>query len=295
MNTFINEEAVAQIPYWTERLTKSRAAFIPDDFKSVRPRRLDDYQNFNAEMDAADYARVTAACRAAKCEVADLGTYALVHAFAKLTGSHSLWVDLITHARSGVFPDVAIPDLFGQISESGSILFEVSPRESSLAQIEGIREQRNALPNAGIGLRALWFANRDPNVRRKLGANEIPQIGLNFDLVDYEAQAEQTWFRFAREDMGTPQALHVRKSTDEVRLAFFISFRACGGRLTLTMAYYRDRFYDETLAAIARDVFTTMKAFADEITPASPSVRTELMDETKSATAPRNHDLPVTA
>ena len=294
LDRFTREEAIAQIPYWLERMAKSRPSFIRDDFKSTRERRLDDYVNFAAEMEPADYARITAACRARKCEVADLGTYALVRAFSKITGSPSLWVDLITHGRSGLFPEVELPDLFGQISESGSVLFEIAPGEKSTAQIDMIRQQRITRPNGGIGLRALFFANRDPDVRRRLGKDEMPQIGLNFDLVDYEVQAEQTWFRFARESMGTPQGLHLRKSADEVRLSFFIAFRSRGGQLRLTIAYYKDRFYEETIAGIARDVFATMKAFADETTVLPASVRGELMTEGKETT-PRDRAVSVTA
>ena len=287
LDAFTHDEAVVQIPYWSERVAKSRACFIRDDFKSTRPRRLDDYTNFVAEMEPADYARVIAACRAQKCEVADLGAYALVHAFAKRTGSPSLWVDLVTHARSGIFPDVALPDLFGEITESGSVLFEVNPSDAPLAQIDGIRQQREALPNAGIGLRALWFGNRDPEVRRRLGRDEMPQLGVNFDLVDYEAQAEQSSFYFARESMGTPQALHMRKSAEEIRLSFFIAFRARSGRLKLTIAYYRDRFHEETIAGIVRDVFATMKAFANHGAPIANATSSELMTDKVIATDDR--------
>jgi hypothetical protein len=292
LDAFTHGEAVAQIPYWNERVAKSRACFIRDDFKSTRPRRLDDYTNFVAEMEPADYARVIAACRAHKCEVADLGAYALVHAFAKRTGSPSLWVDLATHGRSGIFPDVALPDLFGEITESGSVLFEVNPSDAPRAQIDGIRQQREALPNGGIGLRALWFGNRDPEVRQRLGRDEMPQIGLNFDLVDYEAQAEQASFYFARESMGTPQALHMRKSADEIRLSFFIAFRARSGRLKLTIAYYRDRFHEETIAGIVRDVFATMKAFANHGATIANPTSSELMAD---KAAPSDDRIPTAA
>lgn len=258
LHSFAHDEAEKQLPEWLSKIERSRASFVPDDFTSKRARTIEDYVLHTATWDRDKYARVAEACRAGGHEIADLCVYALIRAFSRLTGAEALWVDIITHARSGIFPDVQIPDLFGQISESASVLFELQPGAALDLQLETIRTQRLEVPNGGIGLRALRFLNRNPDVRALLAKDESPQLGLNLDLTDYAEQAEQTGFRFAREPIGDKQQPHIRKKADELRLAFFICPRVRYGVFSLEIGYYRDRFHDETIARLTRDFFDAL-------------------------------------
>ncbi len=262
LHAFAHGEAAEQLPYWLDTVQRSRGCLIKDEFVSGRPRRMEDYRVFTQAMGADASARVSGFCRERGVEFSDLGTYAVVHAFGPLSRSRGLWVDLITHARSGIFDQVAIPQLFGQISESASILFELAPGATHLEQITRMREQRLAPPNGGIGLRALRFLNQDPLVRARLGRDESPQVGLNFDLIDYGSAAEQSWIRFARERAGRNQSEHLRKTAEELRLAFFLSIRLRGGRYVLEIAYYRDRFHDATIERFAEALFGLLGSVA---------------------------------
>lgn len=290
LHAFAHGEAAEQLPYWLDTVQRSRGCLIRDEFVSGRARRMEDYRVFTQAMEAEASARVTAFCRERGVEFSDLGTYAVAHAFGPLSRSRSLWVDLITHARSGIFDQVAIPQLFGQISESASILFELAPGATHEEQIARLREQRLAPPNGGIGLRALRFLNQDPVVRARLGRDESPQVGLNFDLIDYGSAAEQSWIRFARERSGRNQSEHLRKTADELRLAFFLSIRLRGGRYVLEVAYYRDRFHDRTIERFAEAVFGLLRSVAADPgarppVPVPPALQAEHMEAASASPA----------
>lgn len=253
---FAHEDGYAQLPYWLEKIDKSQACFIPDDFESKQARTIDDYTNLTETMDRESYARVADFCRAKNYEVSDLCTYALIKAFSRLTGSETLWTEIVSHARFGIFPDVSIPDLFGQVCETASILFELVPNGTLDDQLMAIRRQRTESPNGGIGLRALRFLNKTPEVLSKINHAQAPQVGLNFVLVDFE-QSKNGKFRFARESIGVKQIPHIRKK--EVRLTFFFNFWLRDGIFSVEIQYYRDRFYKSTVEHLAQDFFAVIK------------------------------------
>jgi hypothetical protein len=141
-----------------------------------------------------------------------------------------------------------------------------------------MREQRLAVPNGGIGLRALRFINQHAEVCDQLTNDAAPQVGLNFDLTDYEIQAEKSWFGFAREGIGEAQGQHLRKTGDKLRLAFFVDGRIRGGALALSFAYYKDRFHPQTIAALADDFVSVLKAVASEGPASSPAPDRILME-----------------
>jgi acyl transferase domain-containing protein/NADPH:quinone reductase-like Zn-dependent oxidoreductase/acyl carrier protein len=266
LRDFAMREAVEQIPYWLDTIARARRAEIRDELCSTRPRRIDDYVVQTTLLEPERYGMLVAYCRANKLELSDLVAYALTRAFAELTGTNALWVDLMTHARSGIFPDLALPQLFGQIAESGSVLFEVTPGAAPLEQIRQVRRQRLAVPNAGIGLRALRFTNPAAVAREPMLERGAPQVGLNCNLTDYALEAaEKPWYRFAKEPFGSPQEMHVRKSADEVRLAINVVARVEAGSLEVTVAYCRDRFRDQTISAIAARFFGFMLDAVSEV------------------------------
>ncbi|WP_437668801.1 SDR family NAD(P)-dependent oxidoreductase [Sorangium sp. So ce131] len=276
MHDFAHGEAVRQIPYWLATIDRARRGEIADEKTPSGQRRIEDYGVHYTTLERDTEERINEYCRAHNVELTDLGTYALVKAFSRLTGAESLWVELTTHARTGVFPDVEVPELFGQISELGAVLFELPQGKPALEQIAAVREQRLGVPNAGIGLRALRFVNRSAEVREKIEERYAPQVGFNFDLTEYAGEAgEKSWFRFAREGIGDAHGKHVRKPADEVRLAFYVHLFRHEGRIVVTIAHHRDRFREETITSIAEDFISLMTRVAEGEASALPGAAAE--------------------
>ncbi|HET9958486.1 MAG TPA: SDR family NAD(P)-dependent oxidoreductase, partial [Polyangiaceae bacterium] len=268
---FAYGEAVGQIPYWLAQLKAAEDCEIFDEVPGQREPGIDDYTGESGMLEREDQIKISEYCKAHGVELADVATYAIVRAFAPLTRSDALWADLITHARAGIFPDVTLPDLFGQISESGAVLFRLRPGASHLEQIAAIREQRLAVPHAGLGLRALRLINRDPEVKSQILMRHAPQVGLNIDVTDYAQEASQeSGVRFAREPFGTASAQHQRKSPEEVRLAFFVALRQSEGRLFLSVDFYRNRFKSETIRRIIDSALDLLLEIAVEGESARP-------------------------
>jgi polyketide synthase 12 len=253
MHQFAQHEAQAQLPYWLTQIEKSRACFVPDDFESRRERQIDDYKLYAKVIDRIEYSRLAEFWRTQGWEIADLCIYALIKAFSRRTGLERIWIDITTHARSGIFPDVTLPDLFGQVSELATLLFELVPGGTLAEQMAAIRHQRTNVPNGGIGLRALCFLNQTPEVRSQLPQDALPQIGMNIDITDYAEQNKVVGCRFAREPFGNAHGLQLRKKANELRLAFFLNLRLRDGVFSVEIGYYKDRFYHSTIECLALD------------------------------------------
>jgi acyl carrier protein len=202
LHAFANKEAVEQLPYWLSVLEKSRLCHIPRDLKTDRVRKKRKYTIISRELGREVYQRLLELCAGQYFEVTDIAIWALIKVFSRLTLSESLWVDLVIHARTGIFEDVETPNLFGQISESAPLLFELKPGLALFDQLNAIRQQRVEVPTGGLGLKALRYINNDPAIQSQVGVDETPQIVLNFDHTDYVTEKANDWVGPAREGVG---------------------------------------------------------------------------------------------
>jgi acyl carrier protein len=249
LHEFAHNEAVEQLPYWESVLERSHLCYIPTDFKVERNRRNKSYNMISVSVEPGDCQRLTDLCSNYRFEITDIAVYAMIKAFSKLTLAESLWVDLVIHARTNVFDDIEMPDIFGQISECSPVLFELEPGLSVIDQLKAIRKQRVRVPTGGLGLKALRYMNKDPDIQNKIGMDEAPQIVLNFDLTNYEIEHAKEWGAIAKETNHNPAPPAVK---DDYPREFYITGTVNDlGALTIVFWYYSDSFNKDTVNAIA--------------------------------------------
>lgn len=266
LHAFAHNEAVEQVPYWLTVLEKSRLCLIPRDLKVDRTRRKRNYTLVSTAIDRNDYRRLADLCAGQRFEVTDLAIYALTKVFSKLTLAESLWVDLVIHARANVFDDFEVQNVFGQISESASILFELDPELALFDQLNAIREQRVGVPTGGLGLKALRYINKDADIQRQLGADEAPQVLLNFDLINYESESARDWFARAKEGIGEADPPVVE---DDYPREFYITGTLKDGGLSIVFMYHQESFYPDTVQAIVEEMQSTLVRLAKQEKPGS--------------------------
>jgi hypothetical protein len=190
-------------------------------------------------------------CTGQYFEVTDIEIWSLIRVFSKLTLTDSLWVDLVVHARAGVFDDVEIPNIFGQISESAPILFELESGAALFDQLNAIREQRLRLPTGGMGLKALRYLNKDPDIQSMIGPDEAPQIVLNFDLTDYGTAKANDWVGPAKEGVGE---LDPNVVEDDFPREFYITGTLKEGGFSLIFWYHHENYYPGTVDSLLGDL-----------------------------------------
>jgi polyketide synthase 12 len=253
---FAHQEAVDQIPYWLSVIEKGRLSRIPQKPKTDTAPGKMKYSAINIDLERREYRRLVELCMGQYFEVTDIGAYALIKAFSTLTPAESLWVDLAIRARSNVFDDIDVSNVFGQISEFGSILFELKQGLSLFDQLNSLREQRMQVPASGLGLKALKYVNKDPDIQNTFG-DKAPQVILNFDLLDYEEEMPSDWAAEAKEGIGDVDGF------DDVMQQIHIRGSIKDGGLSIVFWYRDDIFYSSNVNAIAEEMYSTLMHVAN--------------------------------
>lgn len=262
LNRFAHEEAVEQIPYWIEKVEKSRLSYLPNDYDSGRERVPEDFIATGIDITAKDYVALTEICKEQRVEIDDICIYALIKAFSKITLADSLWADINIHARMNILDDIEMPKLFGQIGELSSVLFELKPENTVIQNIRLIKEQRLQVPNGGIGLRALRYLNTDEETREIFTVQDMPKIVVNFDLISYENENQREWFGMAPEGIGKEVTKIVEK--DHMH-QFLIKTTHKNGGVAMSFYFWKDCFYLGTVQAIADDVLESLISIAKSV------------------------------
>jgi acyl transferase domain-containing protein/NAD(P)-dependent dehydrogenase (short-subunit alcohol dehydrogenase family)/acyl carrier protein len=267
LHAFAHKEAVEQLPYWKSILEKSRLCRVPRDLKTDRVRKKRHYTIISKDLGRDVYQRLLDLCAGQYFEVTDIGIWAMIKVFSKLTLTESLWVDLVVHARTGVFDDVEIPNIFGQISESAPILFELEPGLGLFDQLNAIRQQRLQLPTGGMGLKALRYLNQDPAIQGSIGPDEAPQIVLNFNVADYGTTAqEDDWVGPAKEGVGE---LDPNIVEDDFPREFYITATLLEGGFSLIFWYHQENYYPGTVDSLLDELSSVFLRIADSKTSAT--------------------------
>ncbi len=275
LNRFAHEEAVEQIPYWKEKVEKSRLCYLPNDFNSGRDRLPEDFVATNIDITSGDYLALAEICKEQRVEIGDICIYALIKAFSKITLADSLWVDFNIHARMNVFDEIEIPKLFGQIGELSSVLFELKSENTAFQNIKLIKEQRLQVPNGGIGLRALKYLNHDAEIQKMFTIQDIPQIVINFDLINYENEDQRGWFAMASEGIGQEVTKIVEK--DHMHQFLIKTTRKRGG-ISMSFMFWKDCFYPDTVKSLASDVLNNLIRIASSVKQADAETTTNKVE-----------------
>jgi acyl transferase domain-containing protein/NAD(P)-dependent dehydrogenase (short-subunit alcohol dehydrogenase family)/acyl carrier protein len=232
---FVANELPAQLPYWQRQLQLAAEFVLPPTVQRNAQRTASDLTAEVMWLAEPLVQQLQKFCQRHQVEMTDLGCYALGQALSPLSHSHCLWVDLVLHGRHQLFPEVEIPDLFGQISEYGSVYLHWDGKALASAAVQSCAALRRAAPNAGIGLKALHYLAGE---HAGFDSSRQPKVLINFDLANYQGRAEN-WWQLAAEDCGDSATLVVEQ---EHSYSLHLKAMAVGAEIRLSLSYWRDEY-----------------------------------------------------
>lgn len=243
ITSFVANELPTQLPYWQQQLRLATEFRLPATVQRATARQANDLTAEVCWLDPTLVQQLQKFCQRYQVEMTDVGSYALGHALSPLSRSQSLWADLVLHGRHQLFSDVEIPDLFGQISEYGSVFLQWDPRVAISQAIQGCADLRRAAPNAGIGLKALRYLSSQ---HATFDSSAQPKVLINFDLANYQGRAD-SWWQLASEESGDSATLVV-----EQEHSYSLHLRATseGSSIRLSLSYWLDEFEQTTVQQI---------------------------------------------
>ena len=113
-------------------------------------------------------------------EINDVLLTALVRAFAKWTGSRSLLVDLVSHGRDPLFPDVDLSRTVGWLASFFPVVLDLGEADGPAEELRAIKEQLRRIPRRGLGYTVLRYVSQDPEVVDELRSLPQPQVRFNY-------------------------------------------------------------------------------------------------------------------
>jgi non-ribosomal peptide synthase protein (TIGR01720 family) len=121
-------------------------------------------------------------------EINDVLLTALIKALEPWTGQRSVLVDLVSHGRAPLFPDVDLSRTVGYLAAHFPMLLELGEAGSIEEELRTVQAQLKAIPNGGVGYGVLRYLSPDPAIRERLAGLPEPQV-----MFKYDGQFDQTF------------------------------------------------------------------------------------------------------
>ncbi|HYG64673.1 MAG TPA: amino acid adenylation domain-containing protein [Thermoanaerobaculia bacterium] len=194
-----------ELSYWTDP-ARAEAAFVPRDFlegdnvkESIRAVAVwlepDETQQLVQEVP-----------RVYQTQINDALLTGLALAFARWTGERSLLVDLESHGREEIFPDVDLSRTVGWFTNLAPVLLRVEEGLEPEGSLKAVKEQLRAVPRRGIGYGLLRYMAPEPGVAGELRRLPRAQVGFNYLGQVDQVLAESPLLRPAPESSGRPES-----------------------------------------------------------------------------------------
>jgi non-ribosomal peptide synthase protein (TIGR01720 family) len=135
-------------------------------------------------------------------EINDVLLTALLQALTPWTGRRSLMVDLVSHGRAPLFPDIDLSRTVGYLAAHFPMLLDLGDTSGSVAELMAVREQLRQIPRGGIGYGVLRYLCQDEEAVRPLVRLPEPQV-----MFKYDGQFDQTFADSTLFDLGPSSQL----------------------------------------------------------------------------------------
>jgi non-ribosomal peptide synthase protein (TIGR01720 family) len=166
-------------------------------------------------------------------EINDVLLTALVRAFASWTGLRSLLVDLVSHGRDPLFPDVDLSRTSGWLASFFPVVLDLGEAEELAAELRAIKEQLRRIPTRGLGYNVLRYVSQDREVVDELCSFPQPQVRFNYVGVQNSASTLfSTQESFARLPISSERGI-VAFGRQEEELELLVTGHLSQGQLRM--------------------------------------------------------------
>jgi non-ribosomal peptide synthase protein (TIGR01720 family) len=180
---------------------------------------------------------------------------ALVQAFARWTGEHTLLVDLEGHGREVVVEGVDLSRTVGWFTTLFPVCLQLSPAATPVAALKAVKEQLRRIPKRGIGYGVLRYLSQDTEVTEALLALAQAEVCFNYLGQDHQRSSGSVLFGSVRETSGPP-----RSPRGGRRYLLEINGRIAGGQLLLDWIYSACIHRRDTIERLARHFIEALRA-----------------------------------
>jgi amino acid adenylation domain-containing protein/non-ribosomal peptide synthase protein (TIGR01720 family) len=198
----------------------------------------------DAEETAAFLRDAPAALDAA---VPELLLAAFASAARRTGGPARLLVDVETHGREALFPDLDLSRTVGWFTAIHPVALDVEGCASAADAVAPVRGAMRAVPNRGIGFGILRWLSLEPRVRAALRSLPRAQVSFNYlGRVSSASPVPDALFAPADEGMGAWRAPSAPR-----RHRIAVEAVVLDGRLHLSLVYGRAVYRGETMERMA--------------------------------------------
>jgi non-ribosomal peptide synthase protein (TIGR01720 family) len=185
-------------------------------------------------------------------QVIDILLAGVTRGFTAWTGSPSLLVELSSHGRAPLFPDIEVSRTVGWFQAVYPVLLRPSDTPLSSAPVSAMSRMLGEVPSHGVGYGALRYLSPDPDVRHQLECLPRAQVTFNYVGAYHEGALGG----------GDEDQERSRVSKRQVQAYDYIQVVATVRKrqLRLRFRYHENVYRRETIERVAEDVRDTVRA-----------------------------------
>ncbi|MGE5431304.1 MAG: amino acid adenylation domain-containing protein, partial [Syntrophomonadaceae bacterium] len=105
---------------------------------------------------------------------------ALVRAFCRGTGKAGLLIDLESHGRADMFPDMDVSRTIGWFTSIYPVYMNLEDCPNVKESVEKVKEQLQHITNYGIGFGILKYLSTDESIRSGMSQLPKPEVSFNY-------------------------------------------------------------------------------------------------------------------
>lgn len=171
-------ERLAQVPFWENQA--QRAVPMPMLFNQ-QPALLSDTRITSGKVDDPTTHRLLHDLnRKFSFEPNHLLLCALAIAFRETTGQLQLYLEMESHGREPLFPDLNTSRTVGWFTSLYPLLLEIEPDAPLFETLLDIKDRCRTIPNNGIAFGALRYLSSNPDIRERLAKVPSPAVRFNY-------------------------------------------------------------------------------------------------------------------
>ena len=192
--------------------------------------------------------------QAYQTQINDALLTALVQAFARWTGEHTLLIDLEGHGREEVVEGVDLSRTVGWFTTLFPVCLHLDPAATPADALKTVKEQLRRIPKRGIGYGVLRYLSQDTEVTEALRALAQAEVCFNYLGQDHQIVSGPVFFGPVRETSGPH-----RSPRGGRRYLLEINGRLAGGRLLLDWTYSECLHRRDTIERLAQHCIEALR------------------------------------
>ena len=234
-----SEEVTTELHYWTTA-ARRRTYPIPIDYPGAS-NTVGSAKSFSVMLNTQDtQALLQTIPTTFSTRIDEVLLTALALTFARWTGRQRLLVDLESHGREEIFPDVDLSRTVGWFTSIYPVLLDIGGATEPRAALKAVKTQLREIPNRGLGFGLLRYLSSE--------LRESPHAEVIFNYLGQFDQSftESSYFKLAPESHGSSRSLKQTR-----RHLLEVNGSVVGKELHVSWTYSRQLHRESTIRHLA--------------------------------------------